>query len=195
MFMNKNVNIKKEAGHHGDVAKQKLFPSESSFIFATKNAETKYERKKLVCTQCGFKCLTKVLMTSHTVMAHGGHGPGVMTARVTCQECPAVFLSDAGLKTHLVLMHKKDKDTIFQPYVESEEEYNGEEEEYDDNSRMDYFNVEDGDDGNYEDDMELYSIFCRVCQYRTTTLSQLQKHMDLFHQDQVPMLKNFFLCH
>ena len=54
---------------------------------------------------------------------------------------------------------------------------------------------EDGDDvgddvGNYHDvfeyeDKKLNPISCEVCHYRTSTMSQLRKHMVLFHQDQV----------
>jgi len=50
-----------------------------------------------------------------------------------CEECSAVFLSQTGLKMHMVMIHKKDKKVIFQTpdqtAVDAEEEEDDEEEE------------------------------------------------------------------
>jgi recombinational DNA repair ATPase RecF len=36
------------------------------------------------------------------------------------------------------------------------------------------------------EDKQLNPVSCEICRYRTSTLGQLRKHMQLFHQDQVP---------
>jgi len=47
------------------------------------------------------------------------------------------------------------------------------------------------------EDKKVNNIACEVCQYRTTTMSQLRKHMVLFHQDQVSLdaASSFFAIH
>ena len=46
-----------------------------------------------------------------------------------CDICSAVFLSKAGLKMHLVLLHDKDKRNVFRPLDEASDEEEEEEEE------------------------------------------------------------------
>jgi hypothetical protein len=86
------------------------------------------------------------------------------------------------------MMHKKAKKDVFRHELNSD----GDEDRGEDNS-LDYYgqnenNAEDVEDYNdvfeYED-KKLTPLSCEVCQYRTTTLAQLRKHMALFHQDLV----------
>ena len=85
------------------------------------------------------------------------------------------------------MMHKKAKKDVFRHELNSDGD-----EDREDNS-LDYYGqndntVEDVEDYNdvfeYED-KKLTPLSCEVCQYRTTTLAQLRKHMALFHQDLV----------
>ena len=77
--VNKNVEIKKETVQ-GDSFKQKFFTADNSFVFADKSAKIRGDRKELICSMCGFKCVTQVLMTSHTIVVHAGQGPGMITS-------------------------------------------------------------------------------------------------------------------
>jgi hypothetical protein len=50
-----------------------------------------------------------------------------------CGQCSAIFLSKAGLKIHLVMMHKKDKKEVFNhQFLNSDGD---EDEDREDNSR------------------------------------------------------------
>jgi len=86
----KNVEIKKESVQN-DSVKQKFFTSETSFVFADKSAKVRSERKELMCSMCGFKCVTEVLMTSHTILAHAGQGPGMVTSCSRYVTLPDLF--------------------------------------------------------------------------------------------------------
>ena len=76
--------------------------------FATLSAKMRAQRSELECHICQFKCLSKVLLSSHLMMAHQQLTD---SRHLKCDVCGAVFLSKVGLETHQVMPLLQPADT------------------------------------------------------------------------------------
>lgn len=149
--------------------------------FAAMNSKLRSTRVELTCQFCEFKCLTKVLMASHSMTFHGQESAESSWTHVRCQYCEAVFLSRIGLEMHQVLLHNSRKESVFRRLLSQEdvvENSDGEE-----GSDEDYIEDLMTDDLFEDEDKSSRSFSCEICKYRTTTAAQLRKHMAFFHQD------------
>ncbi len=68
--------------------------------FATLSAKLRSERTQLTCELCSFKCLSRVLLSSHQMMVHSQDSK--VGRHSKCDQCQAVFLTKIGLETHQV---------------------------------------------------------------------------------------------
>ena len=104
----KDVEIKREVLNAADdefsrsytqqypMAKAENFPVK----FATLSAKLRSERTQLSCELCSFKCLSKVLLSSHQMLVHNHESK--VGRHSKCELCQAVFLTKIGLETHQV---------------------------------------------------------------------------------------------
>ncbi len=76
--------------------------SQPTTKFATLSAKLRSERVQLSCELCNFKCLSRVLLSSHSMYAHSQECKGSGIIHFKCSQCQAVFLTRTGLETHQV---------------------------------------------------------------------------------------------
>ena len=97
----KNIQIKSEREDFS--IRQQLFPITGEVFeqkFAGLSAKLRSQRTELCCNLCQFKCLSKILLTSHNMTVHNQTNGD--SKQPKCDACGAVFLSKIGLETHQV---------------------------------------------------------------------------------------------